>query len=163
MRVPTYLELNDLSIAATSIVPADWIDFMGHMNVMWYTHLFSRSVLGFFQTIGLTQEYFQANDTGSFVLEQHILYIAEVREGETVSVRTRALGRSDKRLHFQTFLVKEDSQTLAATSEIITVHIDMSRRRSSPLPSQVNDAFDAVLEQHSRLAWTSPANGFTHA
>lgn len=135
---------------------------MGHMNVMWYSHLFGSSVLEFFKTIGLNNDYFQTNNTGSFVLEQHILYIAEVREGETVSVRTRALGRSEKRLHFQTFLVKEDAQTLAATSEIITVHIDMSRRRSSPLPMHVVTGFDAVLAQHAGLAWESPVNGFTH-
>ena len=162
MRLPSFLELNDLPIAAKTTVPSEWIDFMGHMNVMWYTHLFGSSVIEFFKTVGLTYEYFRANNAGSFVLEQHILYIAEVREGESVSVRTRALGRSEKRLHFQVFLVKEEAKLLAATSEIITVHIAMACRRSSPLPEPIASAFDGVVEQHSRLAWEAPSNGFTH-
>ncbi len=136
---------------------------MGHMNVMWYTHLFGRGVLEFFKTVGLTQEYFSGNNAGSFVLEQHIRYLAEVRVGENVSIRVRALGRSEKKLHFMVVLVKEEVHVIAATSEIITAHIDMSRRRTSPIPDPIATAFDAVLGLHSELSWSAPVNGFTHA
>jgi acyl-CoA thioester hydrolase len=146
-----------------TVVPADWIDFMGHMNVMWYTHLFGTGVLEFFKTVGLTQAYFKENNTGSFVLEQHIRYMAEVRVGETVSARARAIGRSEKKLHFMVVLIKEDTKVLAATSEIITGHIDMSRRRTSPIPSPIAFAFDTILGLHTNLAWSVPANGFTLA
>jgi len=95
-------------------------------------------VIAFFKTIGLTHEYFSANNESSFVLEQHILYIAEVREEEKVSLRTRVTGRSERRLHFQVYLVKDDTTLLAATSKVVTVHIDWSCRRISPLPTQDN-------------------------
>ncbi len=163
VRVPTFLELSELPALATSCVPNEWIDFMGHMNVVWYTHLFGRSVLEFFDTIGLTHEYFSEQNAGSFIVEQHFRYIAEVRVGETVSVRTRAIGRSDKRLHFLVFLIKEDTKLLAATSEVITVHIDMSSRRSSLLPTSIARSFDSVVAQHAMLTWDPPVNGFTQA
>ena len=162
VHLPSFNELNDLTASATTVVPGQWIDFMGHMNVMWYTHLFGQAVLDFFQTIGLTHEYFRENNTGSFVLEQHIRYIAEIREGENISLRTRALGRSEKRLHFQVYLIKEEMKMLAASSEIVTVHIDMSIRRSSPLPMASTQSFDRVQELHSRLSWVAPCNGFSH-
>jgi len=159
----TPADWNALPILATTVVPVDWIDFMGHMNVMWYTHLFGRGVLDFFNTVGLTYSYFAENNAGSFVLEQHIRYLAEVRVGENVSVRARALGRSERKLHFMVFLVKEDMNVLAATSEVVTAHIDMSRRRTSPLPDLIAIAFDEFLEMHTKLGWLAPINGFTHA
>ena len=82
---------------------------------------------------------------------------------ESVSVLVRALGRSEKRLHFQSYMVKNEARVIAATSEIITVHIDMSKRRSSPMPNSVTNLFDAVLKQHNNLSWPPPINGFTHA
>ena len=161
MDLPTIEDLAELPLVVTEMVSSDWIDFMGHMNVMWYTHLFSRSIIEFFKIIGLTHDYFQANGAGSFVLEQHIRYLAEVREGETVSLRIRAMGRSEKRLHFQSYLIKNEARVIGATSEIITVHIDMSRRRSSLLPLQIAQHFDAVQKQHNALNWSAPTNGFT--
>ena len=156
----TPADWNALPVLATKVVPADWIDFMGHMNVMWYTHLFGRGVLEFFTTVGLTQEYFAENNAGSFVLEQHIRYLAEVRVGETVSVRARALGRSERKLHFIVYLVKEGVSVLAATSEIISGHIDMSRRRTSPIPPPIAFVFDEVLRMHAILSCPAPVNGF---
>ncbi len=154
---------NALPVLGKFVVPADWIDFMGHMNVMWYTHLFGKGVLEFFQLVGLTQEYFSANNAGCFVLEQHIRYLAEVRVGETVSLRVRALSRSEKRLHFMVIMIKEDKQIMAATSEIITAHIDMSRRRTSPFPEATSMAIDKTLATHSQLTWPAPINGLMHA
>ena len=136
---------------------------MGHMNVMWYTHLFGKGILELFQSVGLTHDYFAANNAGSFVLEQHIRYLAEVRVGETVSLRARALGRSEKKLHFMVLLIKEDLQALAATSEMITAHIDMASRRTSPIPTAIRLAFDVILSLHSELPWPAPVNCFTHA
>ena len=154
---------NALPVLGTAVVPAEWIDFMGHMNVMWYTHLFGKGVLEFFKVVGLTQEYFASNKAGSFVLEQHIRYLAEVRVEETVSLRVRALSRSEKKLHFMVFLIKEDTQIMAAISEIVTAHIDMSRRRTSPIPPAIAITIDDMLVTHKKLSWPAPVNGFTNA
>ena len=154
---------NTLPVLGTVVVPADWIDFMGHMNVMWYTHLFGKGVLEFFQHVGLTHEYFATNNAGCFVLEQHIRYLAEVRVGETVSLRVRSLSRSEKRLHIMVFMIKEDTQVMAATSEIIAAHIDMSRRRTSPIPETISTAVDKTLAADSQLSWPAPVNGLMQA
>lgn len=154
---------NVLPVTGQAVVLDVWIDAMGHMNVMWYTHLFSLGVWNFFQMIGLTREYFVENQRGSFALEQHFRYLAEIRVGEKVTLRTRALGRSDKKLHFMGFLIKEEQGILAATGEGVTAHIDMTCRRTTPFPARITDAYDALLNQHLKLDWPPPVNGFTHA
>jgi hypothetical protein len=74
---------------------------------MWYTHLFSNAMGGVFELFGMTRDYFLANRAGAFALKQLTHYLAEGRAGEAVVVRSRALGRSAKRLHVMHFLVKE--------------------------------------------------------
>ncbi len=154
---------NQLPVTGNAVVLDDWIDAMGHMNVMWYTHMFSLGVWNFFQMLGLTREYFVANQRGSFALEQHFRYLAEIRVGEKVTLRTRALSRSEKKLHFMGFLIKEEQGVLAATSEGVTAHIDMTCRRTTPFPSEITEAYDALLNKHLQLDWPAPVNGFTHS
>ena len=142
-----------------AVVPTDWIDQMGHMNVMWYTHLFSQGLFGFFQKIGMTKSYFENEHSGSFMLEQHIRYWSEVRLGERVSIRLRMIARNEKRLHLLGLLIKEDLQVLASTMECITSHIDLSLRRSSPFPPKIAKSIDDLLAHHQNLSWPAPTNG----
>jgi acyl-CoA thioester hydrolase len=150
--------LNDLPVTHAAVIPEDYLDMMGHMNVMWYTHLFSLAVGGLYQRLGLTGKYFEANAAGSFLLEAHVRHLSEVRVGQSVTIRTRMLGRSAKRLHFMNFMVKEDT-VLAATSESVAAHIDMRIRRSSPLPPTIALAIDELVSEHSGLGWPAPVCG----
>src|SRR6185369_13899032 len=138
------MNLSLLPVTYEATIPEDYLDMMGHMNVMWYTHLFSLAVGGLYQRLGLTGEYFQTNAAGSFLLEAHVRHLSEVRAGQSVTIRTRMLGRSAKRLHFMNFMVKDDT-VLAATSESVAAHIDMRIRRSSPFPSAIAEAIDQLV------------------
>src|SRR5882757_1205900 len=101
------MDLQKLPITGTAVIPESYLDVMGHMNVMWYTHLFSNAVGGLFKLVGLDRAYFEAHQAGSFALETHVRYLAEVRAGESLRIHTRLLGRSAKRLHWMSFMVKE--------------------------------------------------------
>src|SRR5260370_24348324 len=97
--------LQALPVTQRAIIPESYLDEMGHMNVMWYTHLFSEATGGLFDRIGLTQDYFETNQAGTFALEAHVRYLKEVRVGERVTIRIRLVGRSAKRFHFLHFMV----------------------------------------------------------
>ncbi len=153
------MQLQQLPITWTALIPETYLDEMGHMNVMWYTHLFSNATGGLFDLVGMTLEYFTANQAGSFALESHVRYLAEVRVGQRVTLRTRALGRSVKRIHFMNFLVIDDGDRLSATGEFVGTHVDMRVRRSSPMPAAVTDAFDRLLAEHAKLEWAAPVCG----
>jgi acyl-CoA thioester hydrolase len=160
--VPTDFDaalLDALPVTHRATIPESYLDDMGHMNVMWYTHLFDRAVVAFFASFGLHRAYFDANQAGTFALEKHTRYLAEVRLGANVAVRTRALGRSAKRLHFMHFLVNEDKNVLSCTSEVVGSHIDMRVRRSSPLPEPIARAYDSLLAAHAALPWAAPVCG----
>src|SRR5581483_11050384 len=119
------MDLQSLPVTHTTVIPKEYLDEMGHMNVMWYTHLFGRSTIAVFDRVGLNRAYFEANHAGTFALEQHIRFLAEVRVGQHVTLRTRLLGRSAKRFHFMHFMFNDDRELLAATGEFVGAHIDL--------------------------------------
>ena len=76
-------------------ITSDHLDIMGHMNIRWYFELFATSGRKFLISHGLNEDYFRGGDCGVFALKHFIQYFAEVREGQTVAVHTRLIGRSD--------------------------------------------------------------------
>ena len=153
------MDLTSLPITHRAVIPDAYLDEMGHMNVMWYTHLFSEAAWGLFQMVGLTLEYFEAHRAGTFALAQHFRYLKEVRVGQHVTLRGRVLGRTAKRWHTIHFMTIDELDVLAATAESVSTHVDMRVRRSSPMPPAVTDAIDRLLAEHSRLGWDAPVCG----
>src|SRR5262245_24469919 len=96
---PARMDLSGLPVTWRALIPEAYRDEMGHMNVMWYAHLCDRATFTFFKSFGFDEAYFKANNAGCFALAAHYRYLAEVRIGQNVTIRTRALGQSPKRLH----------------------------------------------------------------
>ena len=153
------LDLEGLPITYQQAIPDSYRDSMGHMNVMWYTYLFSCCFEKFGDLYGFNRAYFLPNKTGSFALETHIRYLNEVRVGSHVTIRTRALGRSAKRFHFMHFMTIDESGLLAAVQEHVGAHIDMNLRRMSPIAPEVAERFDRLVEEQNALGWDPPVCG----
>ena len=143
------MNLDPLPITYQDTIPEDYLDMMGHMNVMWYTHLFGRATCGIFRLSGMDDAYFKANHAGSFALAQFFRYKKEVLVGEHVTLRSRLLARSQKQFHVIHFMTKGDDQVLAATGEFLAAHIDMTTRHTSPFAPHVADNLDRIIAQHS--------------
>ena len=111
---------------------------------------------GIFQQFGLNREYFQANQAGTFALKQLFTYLVEVREGEEVTIRTRVLGRSAKKLHVMHFMTKGEPEVLASTNEFLAAHVDMKIRRTSPFPPSIAAAIDRLVAEHAALGLEGP-------
>lgn len=153
------LDLSGLPITYRAQIPADYRDEMGHMNVMWYTHLFSCAFEKFADEFGFNEAYFRAKHMGSFALEAHTRFLSEVHVGWNITIHSRALGRSAKRIHFMHFMTIDESGRLAAIQEHVGAHIDMSVRRMAPLPQDIAERFDALVARQNALGWEAPVCG----
>lgn len=153
------MDYSKLPVTNQKTIPSDYLDLMGHMNVMWYTHLFDTATFNFFELFDFGRAYHTQTGNGSFALEQHTRYLAEVRQGQRVTVRTRALGRTAKRFHFMHFMLNDDTGKLAATTELVGTHVDMSVRRTSAMPEHITASFDEILSVHVGLDWEAPVCG----
>ena len=153
------MNLSSLPVTHRAVIPEDFIDGFGHVNVMWYTHLFTEGAGGLFRLVGLTREHFTANRAGSFALAPHFRYLKEVRLGQHVTLRGRVLGRSAKRWHMIHFMTIDEPDMLAATAEVVSTYLDMTVRRSAVMPAVITDAIDRLLTEHASLDWDAPVCG----
>jgi len=153
------MNLAPLPITFEATIPDSYLDSMGHMNVMWYTYLFGHATGGLFKVLGMDREYFQAHRAGSFALAQYFSYRKEVRVGDQVTLRSRLIGRSEKKLHVLHFMTKGDAPVLAATDEFLGAHIDMTTRRTSPFAPHIAENLDQMIAEHTALDWNAPLSG----
>ena len=84
-------------------------------------------------------------------------YIAELREGERLEIRTALVGVLDKTLRFVQYLHNVGKQKLAATQEIVAGHIDLATRRTTPIPAELRPRL------MSALVTSLPVVGLTEA
>ncbi len=138
------------------------LDVMGHMNIRWYMAIYDDAAWGFFADFGLDTHYYSTTDGGAFALKQFVCYLAEVHVGDTVSIYSRLVGYSAKRLHFIHFMVNETQGKLASTLEVLGAHADLIKRRTSPFPDQVVTQLATMLAEHNKLDWDAPLCGIIH-
>jgi acyl-CoA thioester hydrolase len=133
-------------------VGLEHIDYNGHMNVVHYRAAFDAATDGLFAHLGLGPEEYNAR-TGAtlMVVEEHTRYHAELSEGERYRILARLVGHSPKKLHYLLAMENLDRGILAATHEELALHVDLTARRSSPLPPSALAAVEALEATQARL------------
>lgn len=134
------------------VVQTEWIDYNGHMNVAYYSLVFDHATDAVLDHFGVgPTEYVPRGEGSLFVVETHMTYDREVRLGDTLAVTTRLLGLDAKRLQLFHTMTHADSGDRVATTEIMLLHVDQVKRRSSPMPVWAQDRITALLAEHARL------------
>ena len=130
---------NGLLTTYAGAVRPEWIDPNGHMNVAYYTLTFDHATSGLYDVLGLGYGDIARTDRSVFAVETHLVYLRELREGEPIGFATQLLGHDDKRLHYYHEMIQPEEGVLAATSENIGVHVDMTVRPLGRLPGRRED------------------------
>ncbi|WP_339779041.1 thioesterase family protein [uncultured Thalassospira sp.] len=134
----------DMLISYRGNVLPEWIDFNGHVNVGYYIVAFNLGSLGFLDAVGLGRTYPARRGGSTFALEMHATYDREIHVHEPFELHTRVLDCDAKRIHMYHEMRHADEGWLAATNEIITMHINMETRRSAPFPDDIFKTLDAI-------------------
>jgi acyl-CoA thioester hydrolase len=135
----------------TDVVRPEWIDYNGHMNVAYYMLAFDMATDAFFDHIGLGEAYKTKYNCTTFSLEAHITYDREVLEGDPLMFKTYLLDYDSKRIHYFHEMYHATEGYLAATNELITIHIDFSERRSAPFAPEMMERLEAMMQKHKSL------------
>jgi acyl-CoA thioester hydrolase len=133
-------------------VRPEWIDYNGHMNVAYYVMVFDLGTDAFLDYLGMDRVYRTRTGYSTYVLEAHITYERELKAGQAYRVTTQLLDFDAKRLHYFERLYRETDDVLAASTEIMLMHMDMATVRSTPMPDAVCDSVAALMQAHAVLA-----------
>lgn len=129
----------------------EWIDWNGHMNVGFYVVAFDKATDTLCAQIGCTWEYTREKIGMTFVLEAHITYDREVKEGDPLRITSQILDHDAKRLHFIHAMYHANEGYLAATNELMLMHIDYESRRSAPWPDFARERIEQLSAAHGKL------------
>ncbi len=129
--------MSDLPVTYRGVTYPWQCDHMNHMNVMWYVGKFDEATWNLFSMIGLTPSFFREKQRGLAAVQQNIAYKRELHPGDVIVIRTGILEVKEKVIRFLHEMRNEETQEIAATSELTSVCIDTTLRKSCPLPKEV--------------------------
>jgi acyl-CoA thioester hydrolase len=145
------LEIETPFISSVMKVEPQWIDYNGHLNMAYYNVLFDRAVDEVYETLGIGPSYLKRTNHSTMTAEVHVRYLREIHEGVPVRVRFQLIDYDAKRMHYFEELVHATEGWLSATSENMTLHIDMAAKKVAPWPPEVMEKFARAKAAHSRL------------
>ncbi|HZQ12304.1 MAG TPA: thioesterase family protein [Pseudolabrys sp.] len=128
-----------------------WIDYNGHLNMAYYNVLFDRAVDETYEMLGIGLDYLKRTNHSTFTAEVHVRYLREIHEGNPVQVEFQLLDYDEKRIHYFETLKHAEQGWVSATSENMTLHVDMGAKKVAPFPEDVLQRLEAMKAAHARL------------
>ena len=128
-----------------------WIDYNGHMNMAYYNLIFDNCLDYVLDDIGIGAEYTKTAGGSCFTLEIQVNYLQELLLGDPVKVTFQLLGWDAKRLHYFEKMHHAEKGYLAATSEQVSLHVDMASRRAAAFPDHVQEKLTRLMASHASL------------
>jgi acyl-CoA thioester hydrolase len=145
MSIPAPLELH-----SERVLP-EWIDYNGHMNVAYYVLAFDHATDAFLDYIGLDHAHKEKANVTTFVADMNVTYIREVVEGDPLRFTTQLLEFDDRKFRYFHNMYHAEQGYLAATNELLSLHIDLSTRRVGRMDEGIAGRLQQVFDAHTAL------------
>jgi acyl-CoA thioester hydrolase len=132
-------------------VEPQWIDYNGHLNMAYYNVMFDRAVDEAYELLGIGLDYLKTHNHSTFTAEAHVRYLRELLEGDPVRVTLQLLDYDAKRIHYFETLLHAYEGWVSATSENMTLHVDMGDKKVAPFPESVMRLIERMKVAHAAL------------
>ena len=128
-------------------VPADWVDYNGHVHESRYLQLFAAATDALLGAIGVDAAYLAR---GTYMTaETHLSHLGQLHAGDEVAVTTQVLSADEKRLHVFQTIVRDGVP--AATAEQMLLHVDAASGRVGPAGDPVRERVTLLAADHAAL------------
>jgi carnitine 3-dehydrogenase len=131
-------------------VPADWVDYNGHVHESRYLQLFADANDALLAEIGVDSAYLTSGGS-YYTVETHLSHLRQLEAGDRVHVTTQILDSDDKRLHVFHVLLREGEDEPIATAEQMLLHVDTGSGRAAPAFEPVRGKVAELTQQHGSL------------
>ena len=131
----------------TRRVPAEWVDYNGHVHESRYLQLFGDATDALLGSLGVDGSYLER---GTYMTaETHLSHLGQLHAGDEVTVTTQVLGADEKRLHvFHTIWLEGDA---AATAEQMLLHVDAASGRVGAAAPEIQAYVLALAAEHAGM------------
>jgi acyl-CoA thioester hydrolase len=133
-----------------STVPADWIDYNGHMTESSYLLLVGNAADALFRYVGIDEAY-RAGGRSLYTAETHLHHLREAALGDRLGVPLQLLDVGPKSLHLFHTVRNEVTREHVATAEQLLVHVDMATGRVVSMPEDLHGRLTEICRAHAAL------------
>ncbi len=136
----------------TGTVLPEWIDHNGHMNADYYLVVFDDATGPWTAFLGIDRNYRKTNRRSTFSIDSHLTWLRELPVGAPIAVEAELLGFDDRKYHTFMRMTHAEEGHVAATHELLSIHIDLDTRRSTPFPPEIHERMNEVLSLQRPIA-----------
>jgi acyl-CoA thioester hydrolase len=130
------------------VVRPEWIDHNQHMNMGYYLVAFDLATDEFLAWVGLDADHRRAHRVTTFCLKAHITYHREVRAGDPLRFTTLLVAHDTRRMHYIHAMYHAEEGYLAATNELMSLHVSLETRRNAPMAEGVQVRLARIQAAH---------------
>ena len=113
------------------IIKKEWTDYNNHMNMAYYVLVFDQVWEIMLEKFKMGESSAKTSEMSTMVVETHTTYNNEVKQGDEVEINLTFFDHDKKRLHYKMEMIKKSSKKLSATLEMLSLYIDISKRKVS--------------------------------
>ena len=132
-------------------VPGEWVDYNGHVLDACYLLAFAPATTALLEAVELGEGYREATGCTIYTVECHVRYLRELHAGDPLRVTFQLLDFDRKRLHTFEQLFHAEQGWVAATSENMSLHVDMAAGKTAPFPDDVASCLARMQAAHRHL------------
>lgn len=122
----------------------------GHMHVRNYVAKFEEASCQLLGKIGFTPQYLRENSKSVVSVEHQIKYINRLLPQDLIVVESRVLEQSRSSIKFFHRMTNSQTKKVAAEMVIVAVQLDVSRRKSSPIPHEIANTILSHISAHDQ-------------
>ena len=141
-------------------VPADWIDYNGHMTEHRYLQCFGEATDVLLRRIGIDAAYLTGGHS-FYTVETHLMHVGQAKLDDALAVETQVLAGDTKRLHVFHRLRRPADGALIASAEQMLLHVDTGAGRAVAAEGPVLDAMTRLVRDDAALPRPDTAGRFT--
>jgi acyl-CoA thioester hydrolase len=117
----------------------------------YYNVLFDRAVDEVFELLGCGLDYVKTRRHSCFTAEVHVRYLRELHADDPVRVTFQLLDHDAKRMHYFEQLFHAAEGWVSATSENMSLHVDMAAGKTAPFPAEIATCLARMQASHANL------------
>ena len=121
---------------ANQIIKKEWTDYNNHMNMAYYVLVFDQIWEVILEKFKMGEQSAKSTKMSTMVVETHTTYNNEVKEGDEVEINLTFFDHDKKRLHYKMEMIEKSSKKLSATLEMLSLYIDLSKRKVSEFENE---------------------------
>ena len=131
---------------ANQIIKKEWTDYNNHMNMAYYVLVFDQVWEIMLEKFKMGENSAKTNNMSTMVVETYTTYNNEVKEGDEVEVFLTFFDHDKKRLHYKMEMIEKSSKKLSATLEMLSLYIDLSKRKVSEFEKEKIKLMDDFIK-----------------